>query len=237
MLLIFGLSFGASFYMTVRTVFFGREVEVPDIVNMPVEEAREALGRSELYLETASERYDDRIEKGRVQSQDPPAGATIKKDRKVRVTISLGPLEVPIPEVRGQTLRTAKITLQHSGIPAGRATFTHATDAPADTVLAQDPLPTDDSKADVPQGPGPRGEGAVDMLVSLGPATSSYVMPDLTDHSLAQVRAFADRAGLRLGAVRREPAGRAARGLVVRQYPKAGYRIGRQDIISLVLGE
>jgi len=204
---------------------------------MPVEEAREVLGKSELYLETASERYDDRIEKGRVQSQDPPAGATIKRDRKVRATISLGPMEVPIPEVLGQTLRTAKITLQRSGVPAGRITFAHTAGSPADTVLAQDPPPTDDNESDTPHGPGPRGEGAVDMLVSLGPVTSGYVMPDLTDRSLAQVRDFAARTGLRLGAVRREPAGRASRGLVVRQYPRAGYRIDRQDIISLVLGE
>jgi len=234
---VLGLSFGASFYLTVRTVFFGREVEVPDVVNRPIEEAREILGKSELYLETASERYDDRIEKGRVQSQDPPAGATIKKDRKVRVTVSLGRMEIAIPEVRGQTLRTAKITLQHSGIQAGLMTFAHAAGVPADTVFAQDPLPTDPEKTDAPQGPGPRGAGGVDVLVSLGPVASGYVMPDLTNRTISEVREFASRAGLRIGAVRRERSVGSARGRVVRQYPQAGYRIGRQDIISLALGE
>ena len=100
--------FAGSFYITMRVVFVGREVMVPDLAGLLVDEARATLNRSELYLETAAERYDDRVLKGRVQSQDPPAGATITKNRKVRVTVSLGPLEIAIPDLKGQTLRTAQ---------------------------------------------------------------------------------------------------------------------------------
>jgi serine/threonine-protein kinase len=218
--------FAGSFYFTMRHVFVGREVMVPDLAGLVVDEARATLNRSELYLETAAERYDDKMPKGRVQSQDPPAGATIKKNRKVRVTVSLGPLEIAIPDLKGQTLRTAQLALQRAGVLVGRITSTH-TGAAADVVVAQRSLPS---------GPG-GGSAAVDLLVSRGPDDPIYVMPDLTGRGLDQVNAFVKKAGLRLGAVRREKVPGAPRGAVIKQYPEAGYPVGRQEIISLVLSE
>jgi serine/threonine-protein kinase len=218
--------FAGSFYVTMRVVFAGREVLVPDLAGLVVDEARATLNRSELYLETAAERFDERVPKGRVQSQDPPAGATIKKNRKVRVTVSLGPLEIAIPDLTGQTLRTAQLTLQRAGLSVGHITSMR-TEAPADVVVAQHPLAS---------GPG-GGSADVDLLVRRGSGEPIYVMPDLTGRRLDQISAFVKKAGLRLGAVRREKVPGAPRGAVIKQYPEAGFPVGRQEIISLVLSE
>lgn len=230
------LVFAGSFYLTMHLVFGGREVQVPDLAGLPLEEARAALTRSNLYLEAASESHDDRVPKGHVRSQDPPAGATIKTNRKVRVGISLGPALTKVPDLRRQTLRAARIALQKAGTPLGDVTRTHDPYAPVDVVIAQDPPP--DSAEAEPAGQVVRAwDGRVDLLVSLGPVEPRYVMPDLTRHDIEAVRAFARRAGLRLGAVRRERSPDVPRGTVIRQYPQAGHPVKRQEIVSLVLSD
>lgn len=230
--------FGASFYLTMRLVFTGREVTVPDLAGLPVDEARAVLNRSELYLETAGERYDERFEKGRIRSQDPPAGSTLKKSRKVRVVVSLGRLEVAIPDVTGQRFRTVQLELQRQGLAVGHVSSTREPGVPADTVLAQHPRPTREGATPGPVMAAP-GDATprIDLLVDRGEPDRVYVMPDLTRRRLEEVTSFVRRAGLRLGAIRRERIPDAPRGTVVRQYPQAGYPVVRQDIISLILSE
>lgn len=225
--------FAGSFYMMMRMAFTRREVAVPELTGLPVEDARATLARSGLFLEQAAERFDDKVVRGRVLSQDPRAGATTKRDRKVRVTVSLGVAEVSIPEVQGQSVRTAQIAIQGSGLGVGHVTSVHDTRTISDVVMAQHPDRATGTSGLQLVG----GQARIDLLVSRGRPDPVYVMPDLSRHTLNEVKAFAQRAGLRLGAVRREPAPGARPGSVIRQSPEAGYPVGRQDIISLVLGD
>ncbi|HZI94123.1 MAG TPA: PASTA domain-containing protein [Patescibacteria group bacterium] len=225
--------FAGSFYMMMRMAFTRREVAVPELTGLPVEDARATLARSGLFLEQAAERFDDKVVRGRVLSQDPRAGATTKRDRKVRVTVSLGVAEVSIPEVQGQSVRTAQIAIQGSGLGVGHVTSVHDTRTISDVVMAQHPDRATGTSGLQLVG----GQARIDLLVSRGRPDPVYVMPDLSRHTLNEVKAFAQRAGLRLGAVRREPAPGVRPGSVIRQSPEAGYPVGRQDIISLVLGD
>ncbi len=231
--------FAGSLYLSVRTVFTGREIAVPDVAAMPVDEARGVLAQSRLHLEIASERFDESVPEGAVRDQDPAPGTGIKPDRKVRVSVSLGPMRIRVPDVRGRTLRTAQIALQREGLPIGHVTWTHERDVAEDMIIAQDPPPTtgeDDPEA-AARAVRPDWDGRVDLLVSRGAEEPQFIMPDLADRPIAQVRQFAERAGLRIGAVRTERVPGMIRGRVVRQYPRAGYPIGEHDIISLVLSE
>lgn len=235
--------FAVSFYVSMRMVFVGREVTVPDLAGMSVDDARATLNLSELFLEPTAERYDERVPMGHVQAQDPVAGATIKKNRKVRVTISLGPLAVNIPDLRGQTLRSARIALQKEGLLVGYVTATHEDDVMSDVVMAQHPLPPDPQTSGTDEEPFTEpvgvtgGRPTMDLLVSRGRLEPIYVMPDLAHRRLSEVTAFAKRAGLRIGAVRREKSDENRSGTVIKQYPEAGYPIGRQEIISLVVSD
>jgi serine/threonine-protein kinase len=227
--------FVASFVFAMRTVFTGREVTVPDVSGRTLQEAAAILKESDLHVEATATRYDDHVEKDRVLLQDPAAGSTLKRNRKVRVAMSLGPLTVRIPDLRGASQRGARATLERSGLAAGVISYTHERAARADLVIAQEPWP------DVEETPGVHGvsaaDGAVDLLVSRGPEPAVYVMPDLSERRLDEVERMARRYGLRLGGVRREPTGSSQRGLVLRQAPEAGFPVSRRDIIMLVIGE
>ncbi len=227
--------FVVSFVLTMRAVFVGREVIVPDVAGMTPERASELLKESELYMESTTTRYDDRIAKDLILQQDPPAGAKLKRNRKVRVALSLGPLTARIPELRGVSLRGARAALERSGLKAGAISFAHQPGARADLVIAQEPWP-DATEDTLPHGES-AADGAVDMLVSRGQEPAVYVMPDLAERRLEEVERMARRFGLRLGGVRREPAGFLKRGVVVRHTPEAGFPVSQRDIITLVVGD
>ncbi len=232
---LLGLVFSGSFYLTMRLVFTGREVTVPELTGMPLEEARTTVSRLSLYLQEDEPRHDDITPAGRVRVQEPPAGATIKKNRKVRVSVSLGRLEVTIPEVRGQRLRTARLALERQGLRPGHVTRTIEPEVAEDLVMAQDPAPSGDPSQ--PRPVSARSDGAVDLLVSRGPEPARFIMPDLTGRRVAEVNDFARRARLRVGPVRREAVSGREHGVVLRQTPPPGQPVGRNDIISLVLSE
>ena len=59
----------------------GREIEAPDFTNMTLEEAQNAAEEYDLKIREGDEVISEDVEKGRIVSQDPAAGETVK-DRK-----------------------------------------------------------------------------------------------------------------------------------------------------------
>ena len=214
----------ASGYFSMRLALQGRSVTVPDVTGMTSLEAEEALVRSDLFLEVAAEKYDDRLEAGRILAQAPAIGASIKKFRKVKVVTSLGPRVFKIPELSGQLLRSALIGLEGEGLRVGRVVYAHTPIAAADEVVSQDPPPAGESL----------GHSGVSLLVSKGPRESVYVMPDLSGLDVGEVTGLLRARGLSVGSVSREPHAWLPRGAISRQYPEPGYPVSTGDPITLV---
>lgn len=214
-----------SGYFTMRLALQAREITVPDVAGMTLRQAEEALGGRELYLEVAAEKHDSRVDQGRVLAQDPPAGAALKKFRKVKVVTSLGPKLFKIPDLSGHLLRSALVRLEAEGLRPGRIAHAHTSIAETDQVVSQDPPPAGESL----------GHSGVSLLVSKGPRRAVYVMPDLRGRRLSDVARRLETRGLKLGAVRREPHAWLARGAIAEQYPRPGYPVASGDSISLVV--
>jgi serine/threonine-protein kinase len=212
-------------YVTVRRSVSGRDVTVPDLTQMTVEEAEALLGRQGLTIEEAAQRNDDRVEAGRILEQEPAPGSDIKQQRKIKVIVSLGDKVSSIPELRGGAARKAQITLQQQGLRMGDQVYVHSRRVSENMVIAQDPLP---------ENAGLR-EGKVALLISRGEPPRTYVMPDLAGRSEAEVRSFLIRAGLKAGPVRRDPDRGAPRGTVVEQSPPAGFPVRRGDLVTLTV--
>src|SRR6266850_2484093 len=212
-----------SGYFAMRMALLGRQVTVPDITGMTLAQAQESLLTEELFLEAAAQKNDDRLERGRVLAQEPAAGSPIKKYRKVKVVTSLGPKVFKVPDVRGQSLRSARLALQSEGLKTAHLAYAFAPNVDSDVVLSQDPLPSGESL----------GEGGVSLLISKGPREASYVMPELIGRPAESVQPALRARGLRIGSVRRERLSGVEKGAVARQYPEDGYPVGAGDIVSL----
>lgn len=214
-----------SGYFTMRLALQGRQVTVPEVAGMTLEEAGERLAGMDLILAVAAEKYNDRLEAGRVLAQEPPAGAGIKKYRKVKVIASLGPKLFTIPDLGGQLLRSALIRLEAEGLRPGRVVHAHTRAADTERIVSQDPPPQGESL----------GHGGVSLLVSKGPRAAVYVMPDLTGQPLREARSLLERYGFKVGAVRREPHAWMPLGAITRQSPRVGHPVTGGDTISLVI--
>lgn len=90
-------------------------VEVPPITNLTVEEASQLLVGLGLELTVVETREDPTVEQGRIISQNPAEGQSVRPGSVVEVVVSGGAGEVTVPNVRGQAADDAQSLL--SGPP------------------------------------------------------------------------------------------------------------------------
>ena len=177
--------------ITLRIALHGHEVTVPNFSGMTVSEASTAALHTGLGLNIENQFYSTTVPAGRMLSQAPAPGSRVRHGWQVRVTESLGPQQVTIPDVSAEPLREASLNLRRGGLDLG--TLAHI-DAPGDPdiVLAQTPPPN----AGVDQ---PR----VSLLLSstAAGASSAIIMPSLLGMSYSAASHAAAALGLRVASI------------------------------------
>ena len=177
--------------ITLRIALHGHEVTVPNFSGMTVSEASTAALHTGLGLNIENKFYSTTVPAGRMLSQAPAPGSRVRHGWQVRVTESLGPQQVTIPDVSAEPLREASLNLRRGGLDLG--TLAHI-DAPGDPdiVLAQTPPPN----AGVDQ---PR----VSLLLSstAAGASSAIIMPSFLGMSYSAASHAAAALGLRVATI------------------------------------
>ena len=203
----------------------------PELFGLGEEEARALLADQGLRMEWSDEgdRFDDEVPAGHVLQQRPRAGALVKRGRAVSVLLSRGPQRIEIPDVEGQALQAAQVTLAGAGLKTGRTLGVYSDLGAPGTVVAQHPA----------GGERVEREGKVDLFLALENTAETYVMPDLIELPYEQVRRFFESQGYRLGRVSYDETYKditsIAPGTVLRQFPLPGHPLQRGDVISLVV--
>jgi beta-lactam-binding protein with PASTA domain len=224
-LLLLAAALGGTFLLffgvALRVALRAREVQVPALVGKTAAEASQSVGTLGLTLRIdPTRRTDPKIEATRIMQQDPPAGAAARSQRSIRVWLSAGPRTTTVPELIGQTERTARIRMEQDGVALGSVSEFRSPDYPADAVVSQDPPP--DAKA--PQ---------VSLLLNRGEQATTYVMPDVIGMDGARVAEALRSRGFRATITGSQPYPGVPPGTVVRQQPQGGFRVAASDPISL----
>src|SRR5579875_1728572 len=116
--------------LALRLALHGREVAIPDLSGLTVAQASEAALHSGLDLNIENKFYSRTVPAGRILSQSPAPGSRVRRGWQLRVTESLGPQQVTIPDVVGEPVREASLDLRKSSLDLG--TLAHM-EAPGDT--------------------------------------------------------------------------------------------------------
>jgi beta-lactam-binding protein with PASTA domain len=201
----------------------GGETKVPDLTLCTVPEAERRLKEEELRLAETASIFSPDVPKGCIVSQNPPAFATVKRNRGIRVTVSSGELAVSVPELRGQSLRHAEVVLGRAGLQLGRVSQVYSGQIPTDAVISTFP------------GPGALAEegGSVDVLVSLGPPAEEFMMPKLVGQSINVAQNVLGSVGL----VTQIESGSPRPGSkVLEQRPPYGTKIRKGSVVYLSVG-
>ncbi|MBV9608677.1 MAG: PASTA domain-containing protein [Acidobacteria bacterium] len=206
-----------------RYAIHGREVEVPNLIGKTLAEARHLCTATGLTMEAEGRFYSVNVPEGRIVSQAPPPGATVRRAWRVRVAESLGPQRVSIPDVTGSSSRAAEINIRRRGLDLGAVATVHLSGEPADQVIAQQPPPNASGIS----------SPTINLLVSAAPEPQAYVMPDLAGMpSAAAIRALQD-AGMRLAGMNDVTDADLPPGTVARQAPAPGQKVSAGTGVTL----
>ena len=235
--------------LTLRIALHGHEVTIPDFAGMTVGEASQAALKTGVDLNIENKFYSTTVPVGRVLSQAPAAGSRVRHGWQVRVTESLGPQQVTIPDVVGDPVQESSMQIRKMQLDLGTLAHIGAPGDP-DMTLAQTPPPN----AGVDQ---PR----VNLLLSSSVnASSAFVMPSFVGMSFGAANRAAIGLGLRVATIGGVPVAPAAApapapvvpgqpvvpapppapvvpsGVVTEQVPESGFRASRGDVVRLTLG-
>ncbi|WP_448851861.1 Stk1 family PASTA domain-containing Ser/Thr kinase [Corynebacterium sp. 335C] len=210
---------GAQVQLLVST---GPELtQVPDVRNMAAEQARATLERAGLEVDPVlAEEPSHSVPQGSVIEQSPAAGSQVSKGTVTKLTVSSG---VEVPRVSGQTLESARATLESAGF----VVQVREVDSiePAGTVLSS---PQEGSRQ-------PKGS-TVELEVSRG---NRMRMPDLTRAPASEAESQLRSAGF-TGRVEKRPISTIVPddlGRVAGQQPAPGTEMPTDGVVVLEVYE
>ncbi|MFN0300698.1 MAG: PASTA domain-containing protein [Burkholderiales bacterium] len=194
------------------------EVEVPNLVGLPYENALLLLGGASLKF---PEPLDDHVvptdqhPPRMVINQNPPAGTKVKEGTVIEFRFAVKPLLVP--DVVGKALPSA---LEQLGATEFKFVIDRdaRADGPPNTVIKQTPAAKTTSTSG----------GTVRLTVAEG-----IVVPNLAGLDVGLASAEIEKLGFRPGAIRKIVDAQAAIGAVLNQDPAAGERVALRTSVNL----
>jgi eukaryotic-like serine/threonine-protein kinase len=212
---------------TIKLTIHGKQETLPNLVGLPVEKARNAVGAIGLDLDVEDRLYSDKIPADAVVSQMPAAGTSIKPQQQVHVLLSLGPQKVSVPDLIGRSIRAARITAVERGLTIGDVAALYWPQAELNQVVAQDPPP---ATTDL-QSP------AVNFLVSLGSTPVAYVCPDFQGKPVGVVRSELQQAGFDNIKVAQVSAPGTLQGNIIKQIPLPGSKVTPDTVFQFQVAQ
>ncbi|MEW5807606.1 MAG: PASTA domain-containing protein [Acidobacteriota bacterium] len=215
---------GAGAYLSIKISVIGTEVSIPDVTNREVKEAYGILAEKGLFLEVEGEKNDEMVAEGKIISQNPPAASKTRKGRKIGVILSRGVRAISVPDLIGETARSAKIKVGQDGLNIGSATYL-CSDLEEGRIISQSPPPGSEKL---------KG-GGVNLLISQGTRKKVYIMPDILSREYSEVASMLRSHDLRVGIVKKERAAGQQRAMVISQYPPSGYPVSEGESVSITV--
>lgn len=208
---------------------------VPDLTNMTIEEATQALQEKDLKVDDEIEySLSDDIEEGRVITQDPEKGKFVAKNSTVKLVVSIGSSDgsIPVPNVVGKSFDDAISQIMAAGLTY-RVIENPSETVESGNIIRQIPMAgTKVNENDI-----------VTLHVSTGksvtatqaPATVQKVeVPNLIGMGREQAEIELNNSGLRLGTVTRK-ASSAPEGTIISQSPESSRTAARDSYVTVVL--
>lgn len=227
---------------TMHFAIHGAEVQVPSLKGMTVAQALSETAGLGLELVVDNRYYSSEVAAGHILTQSPAPGTVVRREWGVRVSESLGPQKVDVPDTVGEEARVAALALRRQGLSVGVIAQLPDSGAAEGTVLAQDPPAHAQGIA----------QPSINLLVAAPDTTppDGYVMPDLTGLPVASAQAALARVGLRSAPphfvqVRVPPVGQGdappvppvRSGAVLAQQPPAGVRVDQSMLVTLTVAK
>jgi len=203
----------------------GDIVLVPDVRGFSVESARAKCINSGYNLNIKAREHSARIPAGVIVSQIPQPGEGLKERRTIQVVVSSGQKMIVVPDLEGESLRQAWLTLQGLGIRKGKVSriFSHYNSK--NSVIGSSPS----AGSEVPVG------SEVDLLFSIYGVSQTFLMPDLVGMDMPFVKDRLEKLGFKIGRVVNRRAENDFPNAILGQSPIAGSSIKEGESVEITV--
>jgi len=203
------------------------EVVVPTVVGMPFDVAEHRMDSAGLVARKGEQRTDNKYPLGTVINQNPIAGKTVNKGRRVYLAVSGGEQLVSMPNLKGRTLRDARFQLEQRGLKLGVIEYQPSNEFPENTVIDQKVSPGMKISTNV----------YVSIVASQGNISDKTAVPDLNGKTLAQAQQILLTHGFKLGNITYQHAPDLLPNTIVDQFPRVGEFAGRGQTIDVFVAQ
>ncbi len=195
-------------------------VEVPELINRPLDEARSTLREARLSVQTEFEANSDFLE-NTVFNQEPSAGTKVEPAETVRLWVSRGTGPMKLLDVKGDQIVDAVRDLESMGLKVETVGQEHPV-VPAGQVVDQSPDPGTEITS----------SARVILFVSTGPALEE--VPDLSNRPVLDAMNIVSRLGWQTSTFE-EKSRTVPEGQVVRTEPPARSEMAPGGTVVIVV--
>lgn len=197
------------------------EKEVPSVVGMDVEAAKESVKAQKFTIEIEEEIASATVEKGKIISQDPAAGRIVKSGT-IKVKVSSGAGTVKVPKVINLEQRSAILELEAAGlVPV--VTEEESETIPKGVVIRQVP----DAEVEV-------NAGDIVRIYVSGTSADKTKVPSVIGKTLARAKTAIESAGLVVGEIDEVESDQAV-GTVIKQTPSSETSVEKKTKVDLTV--
>jgi len=162
-----------------------------DVQGKTLEEAIAMIEAEDFRAIVSDTMYTNKVAEGIVVDQYPKPNMKVKTGRTVRLKISTSEKLVSIPNLIGQSLRSAELILQQAGLLVDTVYSEYNPEYPKGTIAWQYPKANDTMK---------KGFG-IQVTVSKGLPPDFYQVPNVIGLSLNQAKEYLAKARLKVGKI------------------------------------
>jgi len=208
-------------------VHLGDEVDLPDVIEMPVGEAQSLLIEQGFQVVIRDSLYDANHPAGVVIEQNPYPYAVVKEGRRVYLTVSIGEKPIIMPNLFGVSPREAELILNTHGLKLGDKNYFYSERYHEGTVMGQS----------YPQGQEIKSGSKIDIIISLGQISVELIVPDLIGKSLHEARERLRAVDLKISEIKWEERDNILPETIIAQSLTAGQKFSPDETISLVVSK
>lgn len=177
--LVVALVVVASITLSIVT-HHGNAQSVPDFTGMTASQAASAAKSHGIRTEVVDSIYVKRMPRGSVVRQEPKPGAKVKKGRRIQLIINAkSPKQIPMPDLVGYSLRSAKAELAACGLELGNLIYIN--DMATNNVLRQIYR-----HSEIAPGRMIPGESRIDLVLGLNDEDNVTTVPNLLGEKYRQ---------------------------------------------------
>ena len=208
-------------------VELGDERDLPDVIEMPINEAQDLLVQQGFQVVIRDSLYDANHPIGTVIEQNPYPYAVVKEGRRIYLTVSIGEKPIIMPNLFGVSPREAELILDTHNLKLGAKNYYYSERYHEGSVMGQS----------YPQGQEIKSGSRIDIIISLGQLSEELIVPDLVGKSLHEARERLRAVKLNIAEIEWEERDNILPETIISQSLPSGQSFSPEETISLVVSK